>query len=155
MRCWKPPNSMAPIPRWEATDQDVVKLVAAASAALATTPAEVLRWFGREAMPILQERYPHFFSAYPSTRPFVMGVNAIIHPEVRKIYPGADVPVFAFRDAPDGTLSMGYHSARKLCALAEGFLEGAAAHYGETLTITQQDCMHNGDARCLFRIEFH
>lgn len=50
---------------------------------------------------------------------------------------------------------MGYHSARKLFALAEGFMQGAAAHYGETLTITQHECMHHGGPRCMFRIEFH
>src|SRR5713226_246431 len=111
-------------------DQDMQKLVVAASDALATTPSEVLRWFGRMAIPVLEERYSHFFSQHTSTRPFILSVNNIIHPEVRKIYPGAEVPTFDFRDTPDGRLLIGYESARKLCALAQGFVEGAAAHYG-------------------------
>ncbi len=127
-------------------DQDVHKLVVAASSALATTPAEVLRWFGREAMPVLAERYPAFFSAHTSTRPFILSINEIIHPEVRKIYP--------FRDAGDGTLLMGYQSARKLCALAQGFVEGAAEHYRESLKFEHLNCMHHGDPKCLFRISF-
>jgi hypothetical protein len=81
-------------------------------------------------------------------------VNNIIHPEVRKIYAGADVPIFDFQDAADGALLMGYHSARKLCALAEGFVEGAARHYGETVRFEHLECMHQGHPKCLFRLSF-
>jgi hypothetical protein len=135
-------------------DEDLGKLVHAASDALGIPSGEVLRWFGREAMPILAERYPVFFAAHTSARPFVLSVNKIIHPEVRKIYAGADVPIFDFHDEPDGALLMGYHSARKLCALAQGFVEGAARHYSETVKFEHLACMHNGEAKCLFRLSF-
>lgn len=135
-------------------DAEAVKLVGAASNALGIPPADVLRWFGQQAMPILAERYPGFFRAHPSVRPFLLSLNSIIHPEVRKIYPGADVPVFDFDDAPDGALLMGYASARKLCALAEGFVQGAAGHYGETIRFEHLRCMHEGDPKCVFRVEF-
>jgi predicted hydrocarbon binding protein len=135
-------------------DADLGRLVAAATTALGMSSREVLRWFGREAMPILAERYPLFFTAHASARNFVLSVNQIIHPEVRKIYPGADVPIFDFQDAADGALLMGYHSPRKLCALAEGFVEGAATHYSETVNVEHLACMHHGHAKCLFRLSF-
>jgi len=135
-------------------DEELGRLVLAASNALARSPAEVLRWFGQEAMPVLAERYPPFFRAHSSTRPFILSVNDIIHPEVRKVYPGADVPIFDFRDDTDGALLMGYQSSRKLCALAQGFVEGAAAHYGETLNFEHLNCMHKGDPKCVFRLYF-
>jgi predicted hydrocarbon binding protein len=47
---------------------------------------------------------------------------------------------------------MGYASARRLCALAEGFVEGAAVHFGEIVTFEHLRCMHKGDPKCLFRI---
>ena len=135
-------------------DADAFKLVGAASTALGIPAVEVLRWFGQQAMPILAERYPGFFRAHVTVRPFLLSLNSIIHPEVRKIYPGADVPVFDFQDAPDGALMMGYESARKLCALAQGFVEGAAGHYGETISFEHVRCMHKGDPKCLFRVAF-
>ena len=135
-------------------DEHMSKLVGAAAKALKIEPGDVLRWFGREAMPVLAERYPVFFKAHTSTRPFVLSVNDIIHPEVRKVYPGADVPVFDFRDLDDGALLMGYQSARKLCMLAQGFVEGAAAHYHEPLEFEHVNCMHKGDPKCVFRISF-
>lgn len=136
-------------------DADMHKLVMAAADALKLTPNDVLRWFGQQSMPILAQRYPVFFQPHPSTRPFLLSLNNIIHPEVKKIYAGADVPVFDFQDGDEGALLMGYHSARKLCALAQGFAEGAAGYFQETLDFKHLACMHNGDAKCLFHITFH
>ena len=92
-------------------DEEAFKLVMAASRALGLKPEEVLRWFGREAMPVLAQKYPGFFTPHKTVRPFLLTLNSIIHPEVRKIYPGADVPVFDFEDAPDGALLMGLQLA--------------------------------------------
>jgi predicted hydrocarbon binding protein len=135
-------------------DEQMQAMVMAAAKKLDKSRAEVLRWFGRAAMPRLIERYPHFFEHPRTARELVLSVNQIIHPEVRKIYPGAVVPTFDFRDAEDGSLLMGYRSPRKLCALAQGFVEGAAAHYGETIQFAHLKCMHRGDDECLMRISF-
>ncbi|WP_069086644.1 heme NO-binding domain-containing protein [Pseudomonas sp. TCU-HL1] len=136
-------------------DEQIYRLVGAASQMLAMPPFEVLRWFGQEAMPALANRYPAYFSPHDSTRTFVLSVNAIIHPEVRKIYPGADVPTFGFHDELDGALLMVYRSPRRLCALAQGFVEGAAAHFHEKLDFEHLHCMHRGDPECRCRITFH
>jgi hypothetical protein len=129
--------------------------VSAAATALNLPPAHILRWFGRQAIPILADRYSGFFTPHRSTRPFLLSLNSIIHPEVHKLYPGADCPVFQFRDAEDGTLMIGYHSPRRLCALAHGFIDGAADHYAETADLHHLSCMHEGDSECLLRISFH
>ena len=135
-------------------DEELHRLVDAASAALGRSPADVLRWYGRGSMPMLAAKYPHFFAAPESTRPFLLTLNHIIHPEVRKLYPGADVPDFAYPAAPAGTLRMAYWSTRRLCALAEGSILGAADYFGEEVTIAQAECMHRGDSRCLFDLTF-
>jgi hypothetical protein len=133
-------------------DAEMSKLVLAASQALSLPPVDVLRWFGREAMPRLAIRYPAFFLAHKSVRPFVLSLNSIIHPEVRKLYAGAHCPHFNFEDAADGALLIGYQSPRQLCALAHGFIEGAAGHYHETVEVEHLQCMHHGDATCVLRM---
>lgn len=135
-------------------DAELFKLVAAASSALGVPPEHIVRWFGRSAMPLLAGAYPGFFESHASTRPFVLTLNDIIHPEVRKVYPGAEVPEFDFDSSSETVLVMGYRSARKLCAFAEGLIEGAAAHFGEQAAITQPQCMHRGDDRCVFELSF-
>jgi hypothetical protein len=136
-------------------DAELTKLVEAASARLNLPPDEVIRWFGRRALPLMAANYPAFFTPHTTTRSFVLTLNGIIHPEVRKIYPGADVPEFDFDTSSDEVLVMGYQSPRKLCALAHGLVEGAAAHYGEEATFEQSRCMHRGDEKCVFHISFH
>lgn len=133
-------------------DAEIEKLIAAGAGALKMSPAEVLRWFGREAMPLLAHRYPAFFTEHHTTLPFVLSVNSIIHPEVRKLYAGAHCPHFRFQQMPDGALQMTYDSPRKLCALAHGFIEGAAGHFGETADVEHIACMHRGDDACVLSI---
>ena len=133
-------------------DEEIASLVAAGASALGMSPSDVLRWFGRQAMPLLANRYPAFFTEFRTTLPFVRSVNSIIHPEVRKLYAGAHCPYFRFDQKADGTLNMVYESPRKLCSLAHGFIEGAGDHFGETITVEHLSCMHRGDKNCLMAI---
>jgi hypothetical protein len=98
-------------------DEEVGQLVAAASRSLGIPASDILRWFGRQAVPLLAEKYGHFFEKHDSALSFILSVNTIIHPEVRKLYAGAHCPAFHFRQSPDGTLMMSYDSPRKLCSL--------------------------------------
>ncbi|UVW27272.1 heme NO-binding domain-containing protein [Massilia sp. H6] len=135
-------------------DAEVVRLVGVASTALQIAPQDVLRWFGRRAMPLLYQRYPSFFASHTSTRSFLLTLNSLIHPEVRKLYPGATPPVFDFDTSNGETLVIGYSSARRLCALAEGFMNGAAEHYREPMQISHPECMHDGAGKCVFHVSF-
>lgn len=136
-------------------DDEMMRLVQAASDALGMPPMDVVRWFGRQAIPKFAQRYPDFFTTHASTRTFVLDLNTIIHPEVRKIYTGAQCPTFDFHNADDGALLIGYHSPRKLCALAHGFIEGTADYYREQVQVEHLECMHRGDERCLMRTTIH
>lgn len=135
-------------------DADLAALVGAASAALALPPDDVVRWFGRNALPLFAERYPDFFTPHHDARAFVLTLNEIIHPEVRKLYPGAATPSFAFDASDPGRLVMDYRSERRLCAFAEGLLLGAGDHFEQTLDISQPECMNRGDERCRIAIAF-
>jgi hypothetical protein len=137
-------------------DADLFLLVGAASESLDISPDDLIRWFGRNALPLFAESYPQLFSPHTSARTFVLTLNDIIHPEVRKLYPGADVPEFDFERGADdeGPLRMGYRSQRRLCSFAEGLIEGAAEHFGERVEISQPTCMKRGDEQCLLEISF-
>lgn len=118
-----------------------------------------LRWFGRAAMPLLAKGYPEFFG-YTDTYHYLRTINDVIHREVRKLYPGVDVPVFDMEPpgdlAEDGTrhVTMGYRSARRLCRLAEGFILGAADYFGEQAHVSQRECMLLGADRCVLVCTF-
>ena len=103
---------------------------------------------------MLAERYPHFFTPHADARSFVLTLNDIIHPEVRKLYPGADVPVFDFQDVGPNTIVITYRSARRLCGLALGFIDGTAVHFGEKVDIEHPVCLLRGDDRCVLECTF-
>lgn len=133
-------------------DQEMMRLVAAAGTVLNLPDDQVLRWFGRSAIPDMAVRWPEFFTAHRQTVPFLRTVNDAIHPEVRKLYPGAHCPHFTFTAPENGSLLMGYRSPRRLCGLAHGFILGAGDFYGEALTVTHEQCMHQGAERCLLAV---
>lgn len=130
-------------------DTEMLALVAAASDALATPADDILRWFGAAAMPVFVEKYPQFFVPHTTTRSFMLTLNEVIHPEVRKLFPGAYAPEFTFVERDDDALELGYHSHRQLCSFAEGLILGAAAHFGETVTIEQTSCQKQGAENCI------
>lgn len=135
-------------------DDELSRLVGAASGMLDRSPAEVTRWFGQNALPLMAERYPMFFRGHDSTRSFVLTLNSIIHPEVRKGYQGYEVPVFDFDIADARHLTIGYQSARRLCTFAQGLIEGAGRYFHEDVLFEHLRCMHRGDEKCVFRVAF-
>lgn len=135
-------------------DEELHALVAAASAALALPPDDVIRVLGRGAALGLSEQYPQFFTPHRRSVDFVVTLNDVIHPEVRKIHRHADPPEFAFTAVADDELLVEYRSRRGLCVLADGMLAGAASYYGEQVEVTHEQCTHRGDAVCVMRCRF-
>lgn len=135
-------------------DADLMAIAASAARLLGTEPRAVLRHVAEGAIPLLAARYPHFFTPHVDAQSFVLTLNDIIHPEVRKLYPGADVPSFSYDVHGDDAVTLRYESERRLCMLAEGFITGAATHYGQQVEMGHHRCLLEGDDACLLRCEF-
>jgi hypothetical protein len=135
-------------------DAEALRLVAALCEQVGSTPAEALRGFGRVALPGLVERFPEVVDAHDSAKAFLLTIDDTVHPDVVKLYPDARPPRFFFEDPGPGVLVMHYESERRLCAMAEGMIESAAAHFDETAHIDQTSCTLRGDARCTFVVTF-
>lgn len=135
-------------------DEQMTALVDAASSKLGVSGDEVLTWFGRRCIPIFAVKYPQVFEGHGSARSLALALNDVIHPEVRKLLPGAYVPEFEYDDSrPDG-VTISYASKRRLCSFAEGLLLGASDHFGEQAQISHRRCMKNGDPVCVIDCTF-
>ena len=134
---------------------DLHRVLRAGAELLDTTPDDLTRRLGESALLGLAARYPHYFEPFTSTRPFLLTLNDVIHPEVRKVHDRANPPDFWFeaRD-PDG-LVVHYRSERRLCALAEGMIAGASSYFGERAELTQTRCTRDGADHCVFDADFH
>ena len=135
-------------------DEEFLSLVTAAAETIGEAEDTIVRWFGRSAIPHFHQRYPAFFTPHSDTRSFLLTLNDVIHPEVRKLFPGAYAPSFEFESSEDGSLGLTYESHRGLCSFAEGLIEGAADHFGERVAIDQPLCTKHGGERCLLHVTF-
>ena len=89
--------------------------------------------------------YPGFFSGIPTALDFLEGIETVIHTEVRKLYPDAQLPEFDCVRTMSG-LDMVYSSPRHFGDLATGLIEGALLHFGDPVTLTRHD-LPNGSIR--------
>jgi hypothetical protein len=133
-------------------DADLVSLATAVAERTGSDAGSVVRHVGHRSIGSLAARYPEFFEPHEDVRSFLMTLNGIIHPEVRKLYPGAIPPTFDLRTDDPDVLELVYRSARGRCDLAEGLILGAAEHYGQSIEVTQPQCSHRGDEVCVLRV---
>lgn len=130
------------------SDSDLEGIVAAISSASGLMPTEVLRHVGRHGYQPLVRRQPELVAGIEDLGELLHRLDGVIHPEVLKLYPQARPPSFQVTDRGPGQWSIVYGSQRRLCPLAEGLLEGAAASFGDEIAIEQPECMLRDDARC-------
>lgn len=135
-------------------DEQLQELVEAAAGRFGMSPEDVLHWFGREAAPLLAQRYPEYFEAHRSTRPLLLGLNRMPHPGLTGLTAEAGQPAITFQETPDGGVAMEARSPQRLCQLAQGLIEGAANHYGERVAFEHRTCTQRGDAQCLCQMKF-
>lgn len=93
--------------------------------------------------------FPQFFARSNSLFAFLASVDDYIHVEVKKLYPDAELPTFDVLEKTEAQMSMCYRSSRKMEALAEGLIYGAARHFGRTINVVTSD---GGDGSVVFVI---
>lgn len=132
-------------------DSDLVAIVQSTAELADLSIADTLRLAGRLGFKHLVGRNPSLIEEFADWQELVSALDDIIHPEVRKVYPDAEVPGFATRPG-DGVLHVTYTSRRGLCALAEGLIEGAAAWFGRAVDVDQPECVHRGATACVLLV---
>lgn len=119
--------------------QEMARLVRELSVATGVPPGDLLRAFGQQLLHRFTRSFPHFFAESTSALGLLERVETVIHVEVKKLYPEAELPTFDCARTGDDQLTMVYRSPRRLSALAEGLIQGCAEHYGEVIDIESED----------------
>lgn len=118
--------------------KEMVSLVGALSEYSGQPMPDLLHQFGRHLFGRFVVLYPVFFDGVDDALEFLARVEAVIHEEVLKLYPDAELPSFESRWTGPGTLSLVYRSARQMGDLAHGLIEGCIEHFGEPVSICRQ-----------------
>ena len=78
------------------------------------------------------------------------------HQQMRRTPDGLTPPLFGYEDLPgdpNGFVLI-YESARQVCPVLWGCIEGAAERYGESVSVVERTCMKKGAAACRFEVHF-
>ena len=75
----------------------------------------------------------------------------MVHVEVRKLYPDAELPSFVTRWEGDAFV-LEYRSQRPFAALAEGLLRGAIVHWGGGYTLVRRGLGGDGSREAIFEL---
>jgi len=134
-------------------DAEMNKLVTVACEFTGMSAEEMLRKFGVYMVAQFYDRFPSFFENCTDLLSFLSSVDRIVHVEVLKLYPDANLPTFNYERTHEQSLTMIYRSKRRMCWLAEGLILGAADHYHEKISIKHDICMHSGHDACHIQID--
>lgn len=134
-------------------DSDLHRIAGSVGDATDMSPNDVLVFAGRHGFRHLASRHSYLIAEYPGWQQVVAHLDDIIHPEVEKIYAGADAPSFTIVESGETSLTMVYRSKRQLCALAEGLLRGLGEWFERELSVTHIGCAHRGDDDCTLLVE--
>lgn len=127
--------------------EEMIALVTALAAATGRPPGELTRAFGRHLFGRFSQLYGRFFEGVGDSFQFLAGIEEIIHAEVRKLYPDAELPGFEVQTGPR-TLVLTYFSRHPFADLAHGLIEGCVAHFGDPVGITRETPEHPAAQAC-------
>jgi len=125
---------------------EIVSLVTALSEETGTPAKDLVHAYCGHLFGRFTELYPQFFSDRQDVFSFLQGVDGVIHVEVKKLYPDAELPRFTCEEISKSELRMTYHSSRHLGDVAEGLILGCISHFGEEINVSRTDLTNGADA---------
>ena len=132
---------------------EMVALVSALSARSGAAVPDLLRAFGEYLFGRFVKGYPAFFIGQNDAFTFLAGIEDVIHAEVRKLYPDAELPRFEVEHHDERRLAIVYSSGRHFEDLAEGLIAGCVAHFGRPATLRRETIDEGEQRRERFLLE--
>lgn len=130
---------------------EMVALLQALEKAVSIPISELLKVYGEHLFSKLATGYPALLTGCTRSRDLLLKLDGVIHVEVKKLYPDAELPRFEATELPDGRLQMHYLSDRHMEDLAEGLLRGCFKHFEETVAV---DRTPQADGTVIFTLDY-
>lgn len=113
---------------------------------------QLAKVFGRHLFGQLVASHPKIVQQIDNVVGLLANVERVIHVEVRKLYPDAELPRLDYRRIAANECEITYYSKRPFADVAHGLIEGAADHFGERCEIEREDLNDTSNhSRFLYR----
>ncbi len=116
---------------------ELVRLVLALSNATGMAVPALIHLFGEHLFQRFSVGYPVLFEQSHTSFDFLSRIDNVIHVEVRKLYPDAELPKLACERLGPKRLNLLYSSPRGFGDLAEGLIAGCIKHFQEPIRVTR------------------
>ena len=114
--------------------------------------AKLLREFGAHLLERFSVNYPHLFAKVGSAFELLLGVDELIHAEVRKLYADAELPHVNATLESEDVLIVEYRSTRPFADLAEGLIRACGGLFGEDIDVRRESIDGAGPCAARFRL---
>ncbi|SFR55952.1 heme NO-binding domain-containing protein [Thiomicrospira sp. ALE5] len=119
--------------------QELVNMVIALSKRTDIPADDLVKVFGEHVFSKFASSHKQFLVGIDDSLTFLAGIEDIIHAEVIKLYPDAQLPKFKCTFTTPNCLTMDYQSPRHFADLAEGLIKGCGSFFGDTLVVNRED----------------
>ncbi len=130
--------------------QIMIRLIMEYSDAVDKPTRDVIRNFGKYLFHRLRAVYPTSTVDVSNSIEQILKVENVIHEEVTKLYPDAELPHFTFPQSADGVFQIEYLSARPFADLAEGLIAACIEHFKDDFVIERSDLPGAAGTHALF-----
>jgi len=130
--------------------REMVTLVVQLSKITDQPVPDLLRAYGHFLFGKFAQLFPVFFDGITSSLTFAGRIEDVIHVEVLKLYPDAQLPRFETVSKTPDELKLIYRSDRHLGDLAEGLLQSCIVYFGEerSVSLTRENLEEPTGAVC-------
>jgi len=118
---------------------EMVLLLSRLSASTDLSVSRLLQAYGEHLFDRLRALFPVFFERPRDAFEFLATVNDVVHVEVLKLYPDAELPTFICDRIDERNMRLTYSSPRGLADLARGLIARCCRSYGEQVDIADTD----------------
>ncbi|MDG2035876.1 MAG: heme NO-binding domain-containing protein, partial [Pseudomonadales bacterium] len=117
---------------------EILSLVGRLQKLTGTPAAELLETYGKYLFPKLASQMTAMSLKFNGAIDLLCSLESIIHKEVLKLYPDAELPSFNIKKINAKEILMEYLSCRPFAHLAKGLIDGCGDYYQQTLSVSMK-----------------
>lgn len=133
--------------------KELVAMVVHLSEATKTPPSDLVKAYGSHLFGVLASKYASMIEGMTNSFDLLKQIEDVIHVNVRKLYPDAELPSFQVEQPSADHLVLHYKSERGLADVAEGLMQGCFAHFGEAIELEREDVSGGSATSVIFRLK--
>ena len=131
---------------------EIWRLVCELSTVTEIPVPQLLRAYGEYLFPRLVAAHPNLLQGMRSAFDLLQSLDGVIHREVGKLYPDAELPRFEVVERSGERMTLIYESSRPFADLAEGLIRACGAHFGESVSVTRDNLPAGNGVRVRFTL---